>query len=132
MYLPNDTVVITDIGVATTPIGLQLGHVTGNTSDAGTSLVCVTTNVNTACCRSGNGGNVGEWYFPNGTIVFRNYGYYERDFTRSGYTQQVRLNRRNNSTAPTGKYECRVPDEYGVLHTASIRIVLFRKIIMSY
>ena len=127
VYLPNDTVVITDIGVAVSQTGIDIGEVTGNTSDARNSLVCVTTNVNTTCCRGQDGANVGEWYFPNGTIVLRNGRNYERDFTRIGYTQEVRLNRRNDATAPTGEYECRVPDEYGVLHTAGIIIVLFRK-----
>ena len=42
VYLPSDTILITDIG----------SDNTNNRSDPGSSLVCVTTNVNTNCCRS--------------------------------------------------------------------------------
>ena len=113
MYLPGDTVLITDIG-----------EFTAATADgAGTSLVCVTSNVNTQCCRGSDGGNVGEWYFPNGDIVLRNNMAGTADFSRSGFTHQVRLNRRNNAQGPTGAYECRVPSlGGGVLVIASITI----------
>ena len=106
MYLPGDTLLITDVGV--------LNYITG----PGRSLVCVTSNVNTQCCRGSDGGNVGEWFFPDGSIVPR-YSY-EYNFSRSGYTHQVRLNRRNNAMGPIGPYECRVPDDSGVLQTANI------------
>ena len=87
----------------------------------------MTSNVNTECCRNtdgpgGSGGSVGEWYFPNGTMVPRNMGApSSANFTRKGFTHQVRLNRRNNATSPTGTYECRVPDgNTGELMNASI------------
>ena len=101
VYLPGDTVLITAIGESGT--------------DADSSLVCVTSNVNTQCCRNidgpgGSGGRAGEWYFPNGTMVPRNMGATSADFTRKGFTHQVRLNRRNRAMSPTGIYECRVPD----------------------
>ena len=60
--------------------------------DAGSSLVCVTSNVNTNCCRGHDGGRVGEWHFPNGSIVPRYSDNPNGDFTRSGFTNQVRLN----------------------------------------
>ena len=117
MYLPGDAVLITDIGVFNA----------ANITDPGTSLVCVTINVNTKCCRKKDGpdmigGNVGEWYLPSGTIVARNGDVNRRDdgFARSGYTQQIRLNRRNNATSPTGMYECRVPDQANEMVSASI------------
>ena len=102
MYLPGGTVIITGIGDSTT-------------DPAGPSLVCVTSNVNTKCCRGsdgpgGSGGSVGEWYFPNGTMVPRNGRAPSADFTRSGFTHQIRLNRKNNAMSPTGIYECRVPE----------------------
>ena len=97
VYLPGETVIITGIGYSTN-------------DPAGTSLVCVTSNVNTECCRGGDGGNVGEWYFPNGAIVPRRSAAPSADFTRSGFTHEVRLNRRNRAKSPTGIYECRVPD----------------------
>ena len=105
MYHPGEAVIITDIGESTI-------------SNAATSLACVTSNVNTECCRlsdgpGGSGGRVGEWYFPNGTIVPRRSDAPSADFTRSGFTHEVRLNRRNNAMSPTGIYECRVPDGAG-------------------
>ena len=96
VYRPGETVIITGIGDSTT-------------DPAGPSLVCVTSNVNTQCCRTVDGGNVGEWYFPNGTMVPRNRAAPSADFTRTGSTHEVRLNRRNNAMSPTGIYECRVP-----------------------
>ena len=112
VYLPGDTVLITDIGIFV--------QVQDNPVDPGSSLVCVTTNVNTACCRGSDGGNVGEWYLPDGTLLPRFNRAPTADFARSGYTQQVRLNRRNNAMTPTGAFECRVPDGSGVEQTASI------------
>ena len=111
MYLPGETVLITDIGEFV------------DVSNAGLSLVCVTTNVNTKCCRMSDGGNLGEWFFPNGTIVPRNSGNEHRNFTRSGFMQQARLNHRNNATVPLGAYICVVPNEGNTInHTASIMI----------
>ncbi len=109
-YLSGATVPITGIGV----IGEKY---------AGLSLVCVTSTVNTVCCRGTDGGNVGEWHFPNGNIVPRNSDSPNGDFTRSGSTQQVRLNRRNNALSPSGVYTCVVPDgNDGVNHTANITL----------
>ena len=114
MYLPGDTVFITDIGEFVF------------TDNPGTSLVCVTSFVNTECCRghdNPNGGALGEWHFPDGTIVPGFSVDPNADFSRSGYTQQVRLNRRNNAMSPTGAYECRVPPlGGGALVSASITI----------
>ena len=94
-----------------------------NGEDAGSSLVCVTRNVSTNCCRPIDGGNVGEWHFPNGSIVPRNSASLNGDFTRSGFTHQVRLNRRNNALTPYGVYTCVVPDEDDVVnHTANITL----------
>ena len=61
IYLPGDTILITDIGSEN-----------NDNSDPGSALVCVTTNVNTQCCRGAdnpNGGGRGEWYLPNGTRI---------------------------------------------------------------
>ena len=98
----------------------------------GAALVCHTDRVNTQCCRSVDGGNVGEWFFPNGTMVPRNGnnpgGFI---FTRSGSNQQVRLNQRFQSDLkPVGEYECRVPDSrlIGVEHTATITIAARKSI----
>ena len=48
-----------------------------NSCNPGSTLVCVTTNANTACCKSDDNnalnnataGAVGEWYYPNGSLV---------------------------------------------------------------
>ncbi len=109
-YSSGATVPITGIGVS-------------DGDDAGTSLVCATSYVNTMCCRKKEGGNVGEWYFPNGSIVPRNSTSPNGDFAQSGFTHQVRLNRRNNASTPNGVYTCVVPDENdGVNHTANITL----------
>ena len=113
VYQPNDTVLITDIGLSTL--------VGDDRSDAQSSLVCNTTNVNTNCCRGVDGGNVGEWFFPNGSMVPRNRDSPNGNFTRSGFTHQVRLNRRNNAMTPLGTYTCVVPDMNNTMnHNATI------------
>ena len=106
---------ITDIGVANP----------NNLLDTASALVCVTSEVNTQCCRRRDGGNVGEWYFPDGSIVPRSRNSRNGDFTRSGFTHQVRLNRKSDAMAPLGTYTCRVPDagNSAVVHTASITLV---------
>ncbi len=114
VYLPGDSVLITDIGEFTFFIP----------EGAASSLVCNTSNVNTQCCRTSDGWNVGEWFFPNGTMVLRNRGNENLNFTRSGFTHQVRLNHRNNALMPTGEYSCRVPDETNqTLHMATITMI---------
>ena len=116
MYVHGDAVLITDIGVFTA----------GTLAGAASSLVCDTGNVNTQCCRNIDEGNVGDWFFPNGSIVLRNSGNYDRDFTRSGFKNQVRLNRRNNALMPTGEYSCRVPDgrDNSLIHMAAITLIV--------
>ena len=114
VYQPGDTILITAVGNESSP------------SDPGAALVCETSNVNTQCCRTSDGGNVGEWLFPNGSLVPGNFSVDEElaDFTRTGFFQQVRLNRINsNALMPSGAYECRVPSENGsVIHVASITL----------
>ena len=114
VYLPGDTVLITDIGNFTDP----------TLEGAANSLVCHTDNVNTQCCRGSDGGNVGEWHFPSGTIVPRNSA--GGDLTRSGFAQQVRLNRNTNTLTPTGDFSCRVPDWGGVTQSAVITVIVGR------
>ena len=111
MYLPGDTILITDIGSINT----------NDESDPGSSLVCVTTNVNTQCCNSAdnpNGGGRGEWLDPDGTRILNTA---DTNFYRTRSTQQVRLNRRNNAMSPTGVFTCVVPKNT-MNHTANITI----------
>ena len=89
------------------------------------SLVCVTSEVNSQCCRQRDGGNVGEWYLPDGSLVPRTRDDRDGDFTRSGYTHQVRLNHRNGALSPAGVYTCAVPGEDecgGKMYTATITL----------
>ena len=89
-------------------------------SDPGSTLVCVTANVNTACCRGGdnngvsNGtaGAVGVWYYPNGTTVPRGYDNTSLlNFRRYGYKNHLRLGVLNASVSnPQGLYRCEIPD----------------------
>ena len=112
---------------------LNIGPQASNRNLSGSTIVCVTTNINTACCRSAdnNGmtnataGAVGEWRYPNGTSVPRLSDNNVMDFARVGFTQQVRLARvvELGSTPPLGVYTCEVPElSTGILHTASITI----------
>ena len=116
MYLPGDTILITDIGFV---------HAT-EAHDPRSSLVCNTINVNTHCCRgtkNPNGGPLGDWYFPNYTIVPRLSASPNGDFTRNGFTHQVYLNRRNNAMTPLGTYTCVVPDMNNTMnHNATITL----------
>ena len=113
----NGTTYSSGATVPITGIGVRYGN------NAGSSLVCVTSNVNTVCCRSTDGGRVGGWHFPNGSIVPRYSDSPNGSFTRSGFIHQVRLNRRNNALTPFGIYTCVVPDENdGVNHTANITL----------
>ena len=115
VYHHRDTIFITEIGAFTGT----------NVAEPALSLVCETSNVNRMCCRGSDGQNVGDWFFPNGTMVPRNRGN-ENDFTRSGFTHQVRLNRRNNALTPTGEYTCKVPDEIQstLINSAIITLIL--------
>ncbi len=101
-YLAGDTLSlpITDVGDSYPP---DSGV---NQDDPGPSLVCVTSNVNTMCCRGGDHpgiGAVGDWLYPNGTIVPGNNANPNGDITRSSHTQQIRLNRKRTDVMfPTG------------------------------
>ncbi len=105
VYLPGDAVLITDVGEFRNA----------------TSLICITSCVNTQCCTDSDD-NVGEWYFPDGTVIPQNSSI--ADFSSSGSTEQVHLNRRNDALAPTGEYSCRVRDgnDSALIHNASITL----------
>ncbi len=121
MYLPGATVLITDMG----------SNTGGTLEGTANTLVCDTRNINTPCCRGSDGQNVGEWFFPpvgsaDGVIVPRNS--VGGPITRSGFTQQVRLNRNTDTLTPTGEYTCMVPDETGaVTESESITVIAGKK-----
>ena len=119
IYNDGDSVLISDIGPQP-----------ATRSDPGPTLICVTTNVNTVCCRKSDNnkmtnataGAVGEWRYPDGNLVHRPGGNVV-DFARVGFTHQVRLSREVlDSTPPLGVYTCEVPSPSGVTVTASITL----------
>ena len=117
IYYDGDSVLISDIGPQP-----------DDRSNPGSTLACVTTNVNTACCRrsdnlnTAKAGAVGEWHYPNGTLVPRA-SFHVVDFARLAYTHQVCLARVvSDSTPPLGVYTCGVPDPSGVSVNATITL----------
>lgn len=115
-YEPGATISIIDVGTSQYETGF---------ANADSSLMCVTSHVNTQCCREEDGRSMGEWHYPNGSMIQRNHRNREGDFTRSGYAQEVRLNRRNDAISPSGIYSCRVPGRGNcdnMIHVANITL----------
>ena len=107
-YEPGDSILIIDVGAHHGDAG------------PGDSLVCNTTYVNTQCCT--DEGDVGEWFFPNGSMVPHNDTVSQ--IVRTGHANQVHLNFRDHQESPTGEYTCVVPEMGGsVIQTAGIRLV---------
>ena len=82
----------------------------GDIGDGDNALICQTDS--TQCCRGSdntNGGPLGEWYFPDGTLVPDGQDA-SRSIFRNRAPSVVRLNRRNNAQSPTGVYRCEIPD----------------------
>ena len=120
-YEPGDSILITDVGVHYGDAG------------PGDSLVCVTTDVNTQCCT--DAGGVGEWFFPNGSMVLGNIDDPNQNslIIRTGCANQVRLNFRTQQTSPTGEYTCVVPETGSlVIQTAGIRLVTGTYMVIVY
>ena len=107
-HLPGETIKLTDIG--------PQPH---DRSNPGSTLVCITYNINPECCRTSDGANVGNWYYPNGSRVPRPHEGYSH-YYRVGYFNQVRLTRSSNTIRPSGYYTCSVPDYGGNIWNASI------------
>jgi len=127
-FVLNGVILLSGDSVLNSYIGHQSYY---HRSVLGSTLVCVTANVNTACCRAAdnNGvtnstaGAVGEWHYPNGSLVPRP-RVHVVDFARIGFFREVRLARQvSDSIPPLGVYTCEVPDPFtGVLYSASIII----------
>jgi len=107
IYQPGDQILPSNIGPQPS-----------NRINPGATLVCVTTNINTACCRAAdnNGmttdktGSAGEWYYPNGNQVPRP-DIEMMKFAIISYAQPVRLTRESSDFTPSlGVYTCVVPD----------------------
>ena len=116
MYPSGSTISIIKVGAFTSSTGYFFPD---------SSLVCVTSEVNSQCCRERDGGNVGEWLYPDGSLVPRNSLEPNSDFSINKYNQEVRLNRRNNALWPAGEFTCRVPREDGCndeMHVGTISL----------
>ena len=63
------------------------------------------------CCAVDSNSRIGEWYYPNSTIVPNcetNHNFY-RNRNNSGY---VFLHQKNHESSATGEYCCELPDSY--------------------
>ena len=126
VYLPGESINI-----------LEIGQQPPSRFDSGSTLICMTANINTACCRNSDGASVGSWYYPNRTEVPRPSNNYYSHFYRIGHTHQVRLTRQNNVLGPLGRYTCSVPDPQGRIWSATIIItsmvfILYYKAHLTY
>ena len=114
-YLPGASVLLANIG----------NQSLADRSDAGSTLICVTTNVNTKCCRKKkDGGDLGDWYYPNGSVITRgNIVNRTNTFARYAYAKQIRLSKIGNPNGPFGSYQCTVSDNNGYNTSVNINIV---------
>ena len=116
VYLPGNSVNISDIGAQ---------PLLDDRSNLGSTLVCVTTNVNMACCRSrdnNKNGAIGDWYYPDDDMVNDPGSASNENFTKYVYQQQLRLSSRGAPEGPLGEYRCEIPDGNGGYANASINI----------
>ncbi len=117
IYNPGSSIDLADIGAQPS-----------DRSDAGSTLVCVTTNVNTGCCRGSdnpNGGGIGGWLDPSDTPIPSPgaLGGATNVFTRYLHTEQVRLAIVGGTpSGPLGVYTCVVPDMNGVGVSATVTV----------
>ncbi len=117
IYNPGSSINIADIG-----------EQSSDRSDAGSTLVCVSTNVNTQCCRgidNPNGGGIGGWLDPSNRQIPSPgaLGGATNVFTRYLFTEQVRLSIVGGTpSGPLGVYTCVVPNINGMDVSATITI----------
>lgn len=80
-------------------------------------LLCVTNRL--ACCGTPPDRH-GDFYYPNGQIVPKLAA--SQAFWRDRGAKFVRLNRRDETTTPTGQFRCEIPDASGVLQNIFITL----------
>lgn len=85
--------------------------------EANEAIVCKTEKLD--CCGLPN--RAGEFHYPNGQKVVP--GRFGTGFYRNRGPQQIRLNRRNGISSPTGTFRCEIPGPRGTL--LNIFITLF-------
>ena len=116
IYNSGDTVNINAIG------NQPIDH-----SDPGTTLVCVTSNINHHCCRNKDNPNMGALGYivdSNGQNLndLRYIGSATDDLFVVRRNQQLRLGKVGSPTGPLGVYTCVVPDMSGSDVTANITL----------
>ena len=84
-----------------------------NIGEGDDALLCRT--IQTACCRSASGSQIGNWVFPNGTRVPTSWSIY-----RTRGEMVVRLHRRRGGEE--GIYCCVIPDSGNVTQTIYIGV----------
>ena len=102
-YQNNSNVILEDIG-----------------DEVDDALLCITNQ--TACCRlpySGDmGAALGNWYFPNGTVVFSTGAH--SDIYRTRGQMVVRMHRKRGGEE--GIYRCEIPDAMNFTQTIYIGV----------
>ena len=83
------------------------------------ALLCMT-NLTGFCGRSENRSVLGDWYFPNGTVVPSSGEQW--NFYRTRDQMVVRLNRRRGGVE--GIYCCEIPDSMNVTQTVHIGVYI--------
>ena len=82
----------------------------------GSAILCTTNR--SPCCSTNS---IGEWYYPNGSMVPDNRA--GHDFYRSRSSNQtIGLNRRNNARSPGGSFCCEIPDSNDMIHRHCVSV----------
>ena len=81
------------------------------------ALLCRTNLIN--CCGT-LPNRFGEFYYPNGVMVPVNNA--RQGFYRNRGDQEIRLNRRDGVSSPTGRFHCEIPDASGVMQNLFITL----------
>ena len=84
--------------------------------EGGDALLCKTDL--TTCCHQENASAIGNWFFPNGTVVFSTA--FHSDIYRTRGQMVVRLHRRRGGEE--GIYRCVIPVTMDVNQTAYIGV----------
>ena len=79
-----------------------------NIGEGDDALLCKTDKQD--CCGT-QPNRFGEFYYPNGIRIPVNSA--GKDFYRDRGEQLIRLNRREGTSSPTGRYRCEIPDANG-------------------
>lgn len=81
------------------------------------ALSCKTSLVD--CCKT-QPNRFGQFYYPNGTQVpVNSIGH---GFFRDRGDQEIRLNRRDQTASPTGRFRCEIPDANRVMQSLHVTL----------